>query len=216
MVSRALLSIGWLAGFIGTHHVRYALSRGHKVTLFNRGTHSTMWPAEVEVLTGDRETGNYASLKWSIRLAEERSFGTFNTIGPNTVLTVAQLMQTIATITNSSPQCIYAKREFLAEHKVSNWTDLPVWIDGRGESAGFHYRSNQRAIAAGLSFRPLAQTVADTLAWWNAQPRERREKLLAGISPEREQFVLGLLEKLLAKRKSLPPPYKNIEISKPR
>jgi 2'-hydroxyisoflavone reductase len=71
-----------------------------------------------------------------------------------------------------------------------------VWIDGRGESAGFHYRSNQRAIAAGLSFRPLAQTVADTLAWWNAQPRERREKLLAGISPEREQFILGLLEKL--------------------
>jgi hypothetical protein len=38
--------------------------------------------------------------------------------------------------------------------------------------------------------------VTDTLAWWNSQPKERREKLLTGISSEREQFVLGLYEKL--------------------
>jgi 2'-hydroxyisoflavone reductase len=330
-------------GFIGTHQVSYALSRGHKVTLFNRGTQSAMWPAEVEVLTGDRETGDYASLggrsfdacidnkssvphwvrdagnalanrikhyllvstvsvyasdaipghdetaarqtysegdayavsaaqlranmsiygamkalcedevlarypdcatilraglivgpgdetdrftywparvarggkvlcppandplmfidvrdvaEWSIRLAEERAFGTFNTIGPDKVLTVAHLLQTIVAIANPSAQCIYATREFLAENNVSNWTDLPVWIDGRGETAGFHYRSNQRAVTAGLSFRPLARTVSDTLAWWNSQPKERCEKMLTGISSEREQFVLGLLEKL--------------------
>jgi 2'-hydroxyisoflavone reductase len=58
-MSLHLLILGG-TGFIGTHQVRYALSRGHKVTLFNRGTHSRMWPAEVEVLTGDRETGDYA------------------------------------------------------------------------------------------------------------------------------------------------------------
>ena len=43
-------------GFIGPHQVQYALSRGHEVTLFNRGrTNSHLFP-EVEKLVGDRET----------------------------------------------------------------------------------------------------------------------------------------------------------------
>ena len=50
-------------GFTGPHQVRYALSRGHKVTLFNRGRRPNEWPAAVEELTGDRETNDYASLK---------------------------------------------------------------------------------------------------------------------------------------------------------
>jgi 2'-hydroxyisoflavone reductase len=50
-------------GFTGPHQVRYALSRGHKVTLFNRGRRPKEWPAAVEELTGDRETNDYTSLK---------------------------------------------------------------------------------------------------------------------------------------------------------
>ena len=37
-------------GFIGPHQVRYALARGHKVTLFNRGRQPQDWPGEVEEL----------------------------------------------------------------------------------------------------------------------------------------------------------------------
>lgn len=43
--------------------MRYAPSRGHKVTLFNRGRRPNEWPVAVEELTGDRETNDYASLK---------------------------------------------------------------------------------------------------------------------------------------------------------
>src|SRR5688500_15849008 len=50
-------------GFTGPHQVRYALSRGHKVTLFNRGRRPKEWPAAVEELTGDREKNDYESLK---------------------------------------------------------------------------------------------------------------------------------------------------------
>jgi len=50
-------------GFTGPHQVRYALARGHKVTLFNRGRRPQDWPAEVEELVGDRNTGDLASLK---------------------------------------------------------------------------------------------------------------------------------------------------------
>src|ERR1044071_373043 len=49
-------------GFTGPHQVRYALSRGHKLTLFNRGRRPKEWPAHVEELTGDRDTNAYASL----------------------------------------------------------------------------------------------------------------------------------------------------------
>jgi 2'-hydroxyisoflavone reductase len=50
-------------GFIGPHQVRYALARGHKLTLFNRGRRPKEWPGEVEELTGDRETGDLKSLE---------------------------------------------------------------------------------------------------------------------------------------------------------
>ncbi len=50
-------------GFIGPHQVRCALARGHKVTLFNRGRNPRDWPGQVEELTGDRNTGDLASLK---------------------------------------------------------------------------------------------------------------------------------------------------------
>src|SRR6266481_4551348 len=50
-------------GFTGPYQVRYALSRGHKVTIFNRGkTHPGELPAEVEQLVGDRN-GKLDALK---------------------------------------------------------------------------------------------------------------------------------------------------------
>jgi 2'-hydroxyisoflavone reductase len=50
-------------GFTGPHQVRYALARGHKLTLFNRGRRPKDWPGEVEELTGDRETADLKSLE---------------------------------------------------------------------------------------------------------------------------------------------------------
>ena len=57
-------------GFTGPYQVRYALARGHTVTVFNRGkTHPGILPEGVEQLTGDRNTGNLDSLrgrKWDV------------------------------------------------------------------------------------------------------------------------------------------------------
>src|SRR5580704_12482916 len=50
-------------GFIGPHQVRYALSRGHQVTLFNRGRQPHEWPGAVEELLGDRNTGDLKALE---------------------------------------------------------------------------------------------------------------------------------------------------------
>lgn len=50
-------------GFTGPHQVRYALARGHKLTLFNRGRRPKEWPGEVEELTGDRDAGDLKALE---------------------------------------------------------------------------------------------------------------------------------------------------------
>jgi len=43
-------------GFIGPHQVRYALDRGHTVTLFNRGRRNPQLFPDVEKLVGDRDS----------------------------------------------------------------------------------------------------------------------------------------------------------------
>ena len=55
--------------------------------------------------------------------------------------------------------------------------------------------SIQRALAKGLTFRPLAATARDTLEWFKSQPAERQAKLKAGLSPEREAEVLAAWHK---------------------
>ena len=81
--------------------------------------------------------------------------------------------------------------DFLEQEKVSPWGDMPVWIPGTGDTAGFEPAENARAIAAGLTFRPLGDTAKDTLAWWKSLPAERQAKLRAGIAPDREARVLA-------------------------
>jgi 2'-hydroxyisoflavone reductase len=80
--------------------------------------------------------------------------------------------------------------DFLEAQQVSAWQDMPVWIPPAGEYAGFGRRSTDRAQAAGLKYRPLQQTVDDTLQWWNQLPEARRASPKAGLSPEREAAVL--------------------------
>jgi len=324
-------------GFTGPHQVRYALARGHKMTLFNRGRKPTEWPGEVEELVGDRNSDDlkalegrewdvcidnptslpfwvrdagkvlkgkigqyifistisvyasdaaaadetaplaryagkdamketqqsmranmslYGPLKalsekevakwfpkkttivrpglivgpgdesdrftywpvrlarggtvlapgegndpvqfidardlaeWTIRLAESRTIGTFNATGPDYEMTTAAMLYGVRAITTSGAKLAWVPTTFLEENEVAPWSDLPVWIPAQGDTAGFARRSIRRALDAGLTFRPLATTAADTLDWFGKLPAERQAKLGAGLAPERENDLL--------------------------
>ncbi len=335
--SLRLLILGG-TGFTGPHQVRYALSRGHKVTLFNRGRQPQTWPGEVEELLGDRNTGDlralagrqwdvcidnpttlpfwvrdaglalrgkvgqyvfistvsvyaaddkpedesatlapyagadpmaetidtlrarmgelYGPLKaasekeaklqfgdrttiirpglivgpgdetdrftywpvrlarggevlgpgdgsdpvqfidardlaeWTIRVAEARTLGTFNATGPAQSLSIREMLAGIGAATGSDARVTWVSSEFLEAQKVSPWSDLPVWVPAQGDSAGFARRSIARALAAGLTFRPLATTTHETLAWFQQQPEARRAKLRSGLGAAREAELL--------------------------
>ncbi len=329
-------------GFTGPHQVRYALSRGHRVTLFNRGRRPKAWPAAVEELTGDRDRNDYASLvgrrfdacidnptsvpswvrdaaavlkgnidhylfistisvyasdrspgqdesaprvaytgadamaettdslrrnmalygplkawsedeahrqfpgittvirpgliagpgdetdrfsywplrlqrggpvlvpplpdpvsfidacdlaEWTIRLAEQRVFGAFNAVGPAEPMTMGAMLDAIDQTTGRRAQWVEAPLEFLQAQQVAPWSDLPVWVPGQGDTAGFHRRSNQRALRAGLRCRPVAETSRDLLAWWSGLDEQRRAAPRAGLTPAREAELLARLGK---------------------
>jgi 2'-hydroxyisoflavone reductase len=80
---------------------------------------------------------------------------------------------------------------FLEKEKVEPWSDMPVWIPAGGPESGMSQVSIARALEAGLRFRPLRMTAQDTLTWWKGLPPERRARLRAGITREREKQVLA-------------------------
>ena len=76
---------------------------------------------------------------------------------------------------------------------------MPVWVPSSGETAGASLVSAARAIAQGLTFRPVLATAKDTLAWWKTLPDERRARLKAGLTPEREAAALKAIREKKAK-----------------
>ena len=129
--------------------------------------------------------------EWMIRLAEQRSLGLFNACGPDYELSVAELLHGIHAAVGGTARFTFTDGDFLEAQKVSAWSDMPAWVPASGDTVGFSRVSNARALGAGLTFRPLAVTAADTLALYRGFPEERRAKMKAGLKPEREAAVLA-------------------------
>ncbi|MFO7653489.1 MAG: twin-arginine translocation signal domain-containing protein [Candidatus Krumholzibacteriia bacterium] len=132
---------------------------------------------------------------FEVRCMERRASGTFNVIGPHPrhPLTMRRLLETCRDASGSNARFVWADTAFLEEQGVGAWRDMPCWIPAEGEYAGFGQRSIDRAVAAGLTFRPLSVTVRDTLVWYDELDEERRAGVTkrAGLAPDREAKVLA-------------------------
>jgi nucleoside-diphosphate-sugar epimerase len=118
---------------------------------------------------------------------ERRLAGVMNVTGPEEPLSFGELLDACREVTGSDATITWADPTFLLETGVEPWSELPLWLPG-DENAGFHRRRFDRALAAGLELRPIAETVRDTLAW----DRERGlPELVAGLSRDREGEVLA-------------------------
>ncbi len=129
--------------------------------------------------------------EWTIRMVESRTFGTFNATGPERPIQMREMLTTISAAIDSDARITWVASDFLEAQKVEPWSDMPVWVPGRGDSAGFARRSIRKAVAAGLTFRSLTVTAADTLAWFRQLPAGRQAKLKAGMSPAREEELVS-------------------------
>jgi 2'-hydroxyisoflavone reductase len=124
---------------------------------------------------------------WTIRMAEGDRTGVFNATGDENGLTMGGMLEACRAVSHSTARLVWTDEAFLVEQGVAPWSDLPLWLPA-AHNGIFEVR-NDRAIAAGLTFRPLSDTVASTLAW--DRMRLQNEPLRAGLSREREQQLLA-------------------------
>ncbi|TWG93157.1 2'-hydroxyisoflavone reductase [Luteimonas sp. J16] len=126
--------------------------------------------------------------EWTIRMAENGTTGTFNACGPDYALSTDAMVHGCHAVTGGAARFTHVPADFLEQNGV----DLPIWVSRtHPRYGGYGSVSNARAIAAGLTFRPLATTVADLLAWFDSLPAERQAAFGAGISREREAELLA-------------------------
>ena len=127
---------------------------------------------------------------WMIDAAASRAAGVFNATGPDHPIVFSDLLATAAEVCRSRARVVWAGDAFLEQRGL----ELPLWIP-RADHAFFTV-SNARALAAGLTLRPLAETLADVKAWDDARPEHeppglpdaREDALLAELSgPRRAQ-----------------------------
>jgi 2'-hydroxyisoflavone reductase len=133
--------------------------------------------------------------EWTIRVAENRTLGVFNATGPIKPLTMAEMLYGIKAVTTSGAQFTWVPAEFLTEQRIRGWSNMPVWVPDRPDNVAFSRRNIDKALAAGLTFRPLAVTAKETIDWNKTRPADELQALaegkIAGISAQRESEVLA-------------------------
>jgi 2'-hydroxyisoflavone reductase len=127
--------------------------------------------------------------EWTISMVEAGNTGVYNADGPHQHLSMGDLLETCRDTSGGEAAFTWVSEAFLLEQGVEPWTEMPLWVpDSQPENAGFFAFDSRKAVAEGLSYRPLAETVRATLEWDAAQPADR--KLRAGISRQREAELL--------------------------
>jgi len=126
-----------------------------------------------------------------IKLIEDKASGIYNATGPDYELTFGAMLETCKQVSLSDANIHWASVEFLEQNKVAPWSDMPVWVPDNEENQGFSRVNISKGIKAGMKFRPLEDTVRDTLAWVGTRPTDHEWR--AGLKSEREQELLNLL-----------------------
>jgi len=123
--------------------------------------------------------------RWLVKLALDGPGGTFNATGPEEPLTFTQLLARARDAIGSDANVVWVDDQRVLDAEVQPWTELPLWLPG-AEYAGMARADISRALAAGLTFRPVEETIVDTLAWDRGVPGDRPT-----LTHDREQEILA-------------------------
>jgi 2'-hydroxyisoflavone reductase len=120
--------------------------------------------------------------------AEQGTVGAFNLITAPKAMTYQQYLETVHKVSNPQAKPVPVSNEFLTEQKIQPFMDLPFWLPD-GATSGFFTFQNKRAVAAGLTYRKLEDTVKDVLASYG--PEVKANSGIGGIAEEKEKELLA-------------------------
>jgi 2'-hydroxyisoflavone reductase len=127
---------------------------------------------------------------WTVEMAARGETGIYNATARPFEMTMESMLAGIKETTGSSAEFSWAREEFLTRENVAPWSEMPFYLpESDDDNRGFLSANVDKALAAGLDFRPFSETVRDTLEWRKSVP----EKMRAGIDREREKELLGKL-----------------------
>lgn len=120
---------------------------------------------------------------WTLMMVERRATGIYNATGPDEPVPFGLLLDRCRNVAGNNATFTWVSPEFLLEHGVRPWSELPLWIPDETGSVDI-----SRAVESGLRFRPLAATIADTLSWAEQRPRDYSWR--AGLDAGKEARLL--------------------------
>jgi 2'-hydroxyisoflavone reductase len=131
---------------------------------------------------------------FTIHCIEENITGAFNVTGRP--MTMRNFVEQIRDGVNSDTTFAFIGKQAAETYKLG-FGQFPLYIPQEGEYAGFHQRDISKAVAAGLTFRPLPDTARATLEWYNDLPADVQPKLLpqGRLTTEREQEILAAVQR---------------------
>jgi len=167
----------------------------------DRSARFTYWPVRIaqggEVLVPGKHDDPVMWIdvrdltKWMIRLLEDHVAGVYNAAGPASPYGMAEFVYGVRAATTAAVTWTWIDDyEFLAAHDLSY--SIP-WLIPEGDFLGVARIKTEAARAAGLTFRPLADTCAATLSWWKSDAVSEQRRVDPGfpLNDLREQEILA-------------------------
>lgn len=124
-----------------------------------------------------------------VHCAEHKIMGVFNTTGPANTLTMRNFVDGCIAGTGSKSSAVFIPADFLEAQGVNTGT-FPLWIPPSGDAAGFHQRNIKKALAAGITFRPIADTAKASIDWYNGIEEKLQAGLTRQMDPAKEAEVI--------------------------
>lgn len=127
--------------------------------------------------------------EFMVHCLEQQRTGSFNLV--RKPMPMGEFLDACVRVTDKGTELTWVPADFLEQEGLQAWQNIPMWADSDSPMTGSLTWSPAKAMAAGLTIRPVETTIRDTIDWFRSLPEERQATLRAGIEADREKSVLS-------------------------
>lgn len=127
--------------------------------------------------------------RWIVKMVENCLTGIYNATGPASDLTFEEFVHECQKFSKNNTQLIWVDEDFLLTHLDNTWINLPLWLSKKVNEPGLFSINNRKARKAGLTFRPLSETIEAILEWDKSRSDK---KMKVGLSSQAEENLLKI------------------------